>query len=69
MNNYKQNKFAQRARFRSTLTDEERLYLLIISSARNLGYNKLNIKRYKEKIEEIELWQAYMMTLKHTNQK
>jgi hypothetical protein len=29
----------------------------------------LNIKRYKEKIEEIELWQEYMMTLKHTSQK
>ena len=69
MNNYKQNKFAQRARFRSTLTDEERLYLLVISSARNLGYSKLSIKRYKEKIEEIELWQEYMMTLKHTSQK
>ena len=69
MNNYKQNKFAQRARFRSTLTDEERLYLLVISSAKNLGYSKLSIKRYKEKIEEIELWQAYMMTLKHTSQK
>ena len=69
MNNYKQNKFAQRARFRSTLTDEERLYLLVISSARNKGYNKLNIKRYKENIEEIELLQEYMMTLKHTSQK
>jgi hypothetical protein len=54
MNKIMQNKYAQRARFRTTLTDEERLYLLIISSARNKGYNKLNIKRFNEKIEEIE---------------
>lgn len=54
MNRDKSSKYAQRARFRTTLTDEERLYLLIISSARNLGYNKLNIKRFQEKIEEIE---------------
>lgn len=52
--NDKMAKYAQRARFRSTLTDEERLYLLIISSHRNMGYNKLNVKRFKEKIKEIE---------------
>lgn len=58
--NDKMAKYAQRARFRSTLTDEERLYLLIISSHRNMGYNKLNVKRFKEKIKEIEEWQEYM---------
>ena len=51
INKDKVSKFAQRTRFRSTLTDEERLYLLMISKY-SRGLSRTVMKRLNDNIEE-----------------
>jgi hypothetical protein len=48
------DKIQQRTRFRSTLTDEERLYLLVISKYKSKGFVKPLIDKLESLIEEME---------------
>ena len=43
-----------RARFRNTLTDEERLYLLVISKYKAKGFVKPLIEKLEALIQEME---------------
>jgi hypothetical protein len=51
INKDKVSNFAQRTHFRSTLTDEERLYLLMISKY-SRGITRTIMKRLNNNIEE-----------------